>query len=143
MMKSRQNPGDPFSKDGATAEDNTKRRPILVVDDDETILSSIEFLLDEEGYAVVTALNGQDALRCAAQHHPRLILLDMKMPVMDGWAFAAAYRQQPGPHAPIIVMTAARDTRTRAAEINADGYIAKPFDLDKLLDIVRRHAPLA
>lgn len=118
-----------------------EQRPILVVDDDETISSSIAFLLVEEGYAVVTAANGKEGLERAAQNPPCLILLDMKMPVMDGWAFAAAYRKQPGPHAPILVMTAAQDTRSRAAEVAAEGWIAKPFDVDRLLDIVRRHAP--
>jgi CheY-like chemotaxis protein len=118
-------------------------RPILVVDDDEVIVSSIEMLLAEEGYPVVIAFNGREALERAERHLPRLILLDMKMPVMDGWAFAAAYRGRPGPHAPIVVMTAAHDSRSRAAEIAADAYIAKPFDLDHLLDIVRRHASQA
>jgi CheY-like chemotaxis protein len=84
------------------------RRPILVVDDDEVIVHSIEFLLVEEGYPVVVAFNGREAL---ARAEARLILLDMKMPVMDGWAFAAAYRGLPGPHAPIVVMTAAHDSR--------------------------------
>jgi two-component system chemotaxis response regulator CheY len=114
--------------------------PILIVEDDEVISQTLEFVLVEEGYAVVLAANGKEALTRVEVQPPRLILLDMKMPVMDGWAFAAAYRERPGPHAPILVMTAARDTRSRAAEIGADGFIAKPFDLDALLDLVRRHA---
>lgn len=116
------------------------QRPILVVDDDEIILSTLALFLADEGYAVVAASNGKEALEHAERQHPRLILLDMKMPVMDGWAFAVAYRGRPGPHAPIIVMTAARDARSRAAEIAADGFLAKPFDLDRLLDLVRRYA---
>ena len=115
------------------------QHPILVVDDDETIASTIELLLIDEGYPVITANNGQHALEYVTRHNPSLILLDMKMPIMDGWAFAAAYRQHPGPHVPIIVMTAAHDSRSRAAEIAADGYIAKPFDVDHLLDLIRRH----
>jgi CheY-like chemotaxis protein len=115
-------------------------RPILVVDDDDVILLSIEYLLTEEGYAVTTAMNGEEALQRVAERPPRLIVLDMKMPVLDGWQFAAAYHQQPGPHAPIIVMTAAQDTRSRAAEIGADAFIAKPFDVERLLDLVHRHA---
>lgn len=120
---------------------HANQRPILVVDDDEVILSTLALFLADEGYVVVVAGNGQEALERAEREHPRLILLDMKMPVMDGWAFAAAYRERPGPHAPIIVMTAARDARGRAAEIAADGFLAKPFDLDRLLDLVRQHAP--
>ena len=114
------------------------RRLILVVEDDEAILRSVEQILTDEGYAVALAFNGRDALEQVRVSAPRLILLDMKMPVMDGWAFAAAYRQLPGPHAPIVALTAAHDSRARAAEIAAAGYIAKPFDLDKLLDLVRR-----
>lgn len=114
------------------------RRLILVVEDDEAILRSVEQILTDEGYAVALAFNGRDALEQVRMSAPRLILLDMKMPVMDGWAFAAAYRQLPGPHAPIVALTAAHDSRARAAEIAAAGYIAKPFDLDKLLDLVRR-----
>jgi CheY-like chemotaxis protein len=109
------------------------------VDDDETILSTVEFLLTDEGYPVVVAANGQEALTQIAAQAPCLILLDMKMPVMDGWAFASAYRGAPGPHAPIIVMTAAHDSRQRAAEIAADDVIAKPFDVNHLLDLVRKY----
>ena len=115
------------------------RRLILVVEDDEAILRSVEQILADEGYAVAVALNGREALEQVRRATPHLILLDMKMPVMDGWAFAAAYQQLPGPHAPIVTLTAARDSRARAAEIAAADSIAKPFDLDKLLDLVRRY----
>jgi two-component system chemotaxis response regulator CheY len=116
-----------------------QRLPILLVDDDESILSTVEFLLTDEGYPVMVAANGSEALARAAARTPCLILLDMKMPVMDGWAFAAAYRDSPGPHAPIIVMTAAHDSHQRAAEIAADDVIAKPFDVNHLLDLVRKY----
>jgi CheY-like chemotaxis protein len=120
--------------DGAT-------QPILIVDDDHTISSAVEFILMEEGYAVVVAANGKEALQRVADREPQLILLDMKMPIMDGWAFATIYRQQPGPHAPIVIMTAAHDWQRRAIEVGADGCLAKPFDLDDLLDLVTRFAP--
>lgn len=119
---------------------SARELPILLVDDDESILTTIELLLAEEGYAVAVAANGRDALQRIAAQRPCLILLDMKMPVMDGWAFAAAYRELPGPHAPIVVMTAAHDSHQRAAEICADGVIAKPFDVNHLLDLVRKYA---
>jgi CheY-like chemotaxis protein len=117
---------------------SAETRLVLVVDDDEVILESIQLALMDEGYTVVVASNGQEALDRARAHSPSLILLDMKMPVMDGWTFAAAYREQPTPRAPIVVMTAAHDSRARAAEIGADSFLAKPFDLDHLLDLVRR-----
>ncbi len=112
---------------------------ILVVDDDEAILQFIGQVLAEEGYAVETATNGATALARIAQAPPDLILLDMRMPVMDGWQFARAYSEAPGPHAPIIVMTAARDAQAIAADIHADGYLAKPFTLDRLLSVVEQH----
>jgi two-component system chemotaxis response regulator CheY len=113
-------------------------RPILVVDDDELILSGVESALVHEGYPVVTAPDGAAALDVVARHSPGLILLDMMMPLMDGWAFARAYRQQAEPHAPIVVMTAAADAARRAADVGADAYLAKPFDLVDLLTIVGR-----
>jgi CheY-like chemotaxis protein len=87
----------------------------------------------------MVAANGKEALKRIASQTPCLILLDMKMPVMDGWAFAHAYRESPGPHAPIVVMTAAHDSHKRAAEIAADDVIAKPFDVNHLLDLVRKY----
>jgi CheY-like chemotaxis protein len=112
---------------------------ILVVDDDTSIRSFVEMALDSVGYAVSTAGNGAQALEVTDQVHPDLILLDMRMPVMDGWTFARTYRQQAGPHAPIVVITAATDAGERAAEIDADGYLGKPFDLDELLGMVSRY----
>lgn len=115
-------------------------RPILVVEDEIVIATTVASLLREEGYDVVLAANGQEALEQIAHERPCLILLDMKMPVMDGWEFAAAYRRTPAPHAPILMMTAARDAHTRAAEIFADGYLDKPFDIEDLLARVAEHA---
>jgi two-component system, chemotaxis family, chemotaxis protein CheY len=123
--------------------DNAAPRPILVVDDDEAILSAMELALSDEGYPVVVARNGRDALELARSASPWLILLDMKMPVMDGWAFAEAYRQQANPktpRAPIIAMTAAHESERQTAAVAADGYIAKPFDLNDLLELVLRYA---
>jgi len=112
---------------------------ILVVDDDTSIRSFVEMALDGEGYAVSTANNGAQALVVTGEVQPDLILLDMRMPIMDGWTFARRYRDQAGPHAPIVVITAATDAGERAAEIQADGYLGKPFDLDELLGLVSRY----
>jgi CheY-like chemotaxis protein len=81
------------------------------------------------GYGVVSVGDGAAALECLATSQPAVILLDMRMPTMDGWAFAQAYEHLPEPHAPVIVMTAAHDAAMRAAEINAAAYLAKPFNL--------------
>lgn len=110
---------------------------ILVVDDDEAIQELIATTLIDEGYQATTAPHGAAALKLIDEP-PDLILLDMRMPVMDGWQFAQAYRAGPGPHAPIIVLTAARDAAGVAAQIGAVAYLPKPFLLDDLLDLVNR-----
>ena len=111
--------------------------PILVVDDDPSILTTISEVLDLEGYPVQTATNGAEALRAVERARPSLILLDMRMPVLDGWGFARALQER-GVKLPILVMTAAQNARRWAEEIGADGHIAKPFDLPDLLDTVER-----
>jgi len=112
---------------------------VLVVDDEQDIREFLAFALENKGYNVTTADNGAAALNEVARGPVDIVLLDMRMPVMDGWAFAQAYRQQPGPHAPIVVITAAHDAAARAAQIEAQDYLAKPFDLDDLLNMEARH----
>jgi CheY-like chemotaxis protein len=96
--------------------------------------------LSDHGYDVQPAPNGAAALEVIRGTHPSVILVDMCMPVMDGWEFARVYRELRGPHVPIIVLTVARDAGARAAEINADGFLGKPFDIDELLVLVAQHA---
>jgi CheY-like chemotaxis protein len=111
--------------------------PILVVDDDATILFSVAELLELEGYVVATATNGAEALEKTGVLLPGLVLLDMRMPVLDGWAYARALRDR-GVDLPIVIMTAAQDARRWADEIGANGYIAKPFEADALIATVER-----
>ena len=111
--------------------------PVLVVDDDPDIRDIVAQVLDLEGYAVATAVDGADALRVLDQVHPGLVLLDMRMPVLDGWGFAREVRAR-GLELCIVVMTAAQDAGRWAREINADAFVAKPFDLNDLLDTVGR-----
>lgn len=112
---------------------------VLVVDDEPDIQDLVALVLQSEGYEVMTAGNGAVALQRVDREPFDVVLLDMRMPVMDGWAFAQAYRQRPGPHAPIVVLTAAKDAAARAAQIRADDYLGKPFEIDDLLSIVARH----
>jgi CheY-like chemotaxis protein len=110
-------------------------RPILVVDDDPTILATIAELLDLEGYAVATAANGAEALEYVRRDSPRLVLLDMRMPVMDGWAFARAVKEG-GHRLRIVVMTAAHDAPRWAREVGARAHVSKPFEADELIATV-------
>ena len=111
--------------------------PILVVDDDPTILATVSEVLDMEGFAVVTAANGAEALAAVDQRQPSLVLLDMRMPVLDGWGFMRAVRER-GLTLTVVVMTAAADARRWGREIGAQAVLAKPFDIDELLRAVQR-----
>src|ERR671914_981870 len=91
---------------GGNGEHNT----VLVVDDDTSILDTVSAILSGEGYDVVSAATGQEALAAVARKQPLLILLDMRMPVMDGWAVARSLREQ-GISVPIVVMTAAESAK--------------------------------
>ena len=114
---------------------------VLVVDDDEDIRSIITTLLEDDGFVVRTACNGREALEAISQSMPRVILLDLKMPVMNGWAFVARFRELYQHAAPIVVMSAIDAAGRRAAEIGAEDWIAKPFDAAALTAMVRRHEP--
>lgn len=119
--------------------DERPRPRVLVVDDDEGIRELITSALAEEGYDVTAATDGVEALDIVRRCDPAMILLDMRMPVMDGRQFARAYRAQPGPHAPIVICTAALDAEEDARAIGAAGFIGKPFRLDDLLAAVGSH----
>lgn len=111
--------------------------PILVVDDDEAIRAFVQLALEDTGYEVIVAADGLDALEATRNYRPGLILLDMRMPRMNGWEFAEAYRRQRSPRAPILIMTAGRDAT--CSEVGAAGCLGKPFDLDQLISSVRQH----
>jgi CheY-like chemotaxis protein len=111
---------------------------VLLVDDDGDIRRLVREVLREAGLNVVVAENGEEALQLLADLRPRLILLDKLMPVMDGTAFAAAYRQRPNA-APIIALCAARDAAEWATSIGAVGHIGKPFNVEQLIATVAQY----
>jgi CheY-like chemotaxis protein len=114
---------------------------ILLVEDDCAIRQTVAELLEEEGYQVECAVNGADALtRLERSEAPSLILLDLTMPVMDGWSFRAAQRRDPRLAAiPTVVLTASHTGDRRAADDLAPAaFLPKPFDLDRLIDTVHR-----
>lgn len=112
---------------------------VLVIDDDPAIRDLIKSALTLFGYQVAVATDGAEGLERAAEWQPALILLDMRMPVLDGWEFARIYRERPGEKSPILVVTAATDAAASAAEIEAAGFLAKPFHINDLLDRVAEH----
>ncbi|HEX2221519.1 MAG TPA: response regulator [Candidatus Limnocylindria bacterium] len=113
-------------------------RPILVVDDDPALLDVVAETLRDEGFPVSTAGDGATALRRVDEERPSLVLLDMRMPRIDGWEFARRLGER-GIQLPIVVMTAAADAAGWAAEIGANGYLAKPFGIGELIDAVQAY----
>ncbi|GEJ56309.1 response regulator [Anaeromyxobacter diazotrophicus] len=113
---------------------------VLVVEDDPDLLSLVEMILRDAGHEVAVASDGLQALARVEERMPAVILLDMRMPVMNGWEFAREYRARYGHPAPIVVVTAAEDARARAQEIGADAWLEKPFDLDDVVRMVDRFA---
>jgi len=112
---------------------------ILVVDDDPDLREFLRLMLTSMGFEVTSAANGQEAFDVMEGHDPDLILLDMKMPVMNGWEFCRAIEGRDA-RPPIVVLTAAPDPACRAAEVHADGWLGKPFEYADLEAIVRRFA---
>ena len=108
-------------------------KTILVVDDKANVRTLVREYLEAEGFRVVTADNGQNALYTARQEKPDLILLDILMPEMDGFGFIRAYRKEA--ETPIILLTAKMEESDKVVglELGADDYITKPFGMRELV----------
>jgi DNA-binding NtrC family response regulator len=112
-------------------------KTILVVDDDPAIQSFLKIALMDEGYEVLVAENGAVALEIIARTPPNVVILDMKMPIMDGWAFLKHYCEQVQHPAPVISMSAAVGAPVIVE--CASSSIPKPFNLDTLIDLVAQY----
>jgi len=108
-------------------------RLVLVVDDDPDILQTLALCLSTEGYRVLMAANGQEALHVLDRERPDCILLDLMMPVMDGWQFVAEMENRGKRNVPLLILSADRSVQGHASKLRADDFLAKPFDLDELL----------
>ena len=110
---------------------------ILVVDDEERLVSLLEAYLSQDGFRVVTARNGRDALFIARDEKPDLIILDIMMPEMDGYDFMRLHRKER--NTPIILLTAKveEDDKVVGLELGADDYVTKPFRPRELTARVR------
>jgi two-component system, chemotaxis family, chemotaxis protein CheY len=108
-------------------------RSILVVDDDPDILQTLALCLSSEGYRVLMASNGREALHVLDRENPAVILLDLMMPVMDGWQFVQELEMRGRRDVPLLILSADRAVQGHALKLKASGHLAKPFDLDELL----------
>jgi CheY-like chemotaxis protein len=108
---------------------------VLVVDDQEVIRDTLQTALDDEGFTVETAANGREALEILGRWKPCVVLLDLMMPVMDGWAFCAEQRRT-GDKTPIVLLSAAGGLTEEAKALCAAGFIAKPFDIDHVITAI-------
>ncbi|MDF1551497.1 MAG: response regulator [Deferrisomatales bacterium] len=116
------------------------KRKILVVDDEPNILLSLEYILEQEGYEVRVARDGEEALTVAAEVSPDLILLDVAMPRKDGYEVCRALREHARFQTVKIVMLTAKGQpleRKKGLEVGADVYVTKPFSAEDLLDKIR------
>lgn len=115
-------------------------RPILVVDDEPYILRSLSFVLERQGYTVVTASDGEDALDKIRKLRPSLVFLDIMLPRKNGYEICAAVREDPELHGTYIVMLSAKGQqidRERGMLGGADEYMTKPFSPREIVEYVR------
>jgi CheY-like chemotaxis protein len=121
---------------GNSEQPELRTRRVLVVDDEPEIRDTVADVLSAEGYSVQTAPNGLEALRHVAAEPVDLVLIDLMMPVMDGWVFESMVRQNPKTaHMPVVAVSAL------PPDVRAPGFNArlhKPFDLDQLLNTVEQ-----
>ena len=113
-------------------------RKVLVVDDDDDLAEVVRQVLRDAGHSVATVRHGAAALELVKHIAPQLILLDLTMPIMDGWSFVAQYRRVASHGARIVLLTGHAAAPEIARTLEADGYITKPFETKDLLAIVDR-----
>jgi two-component system cell cycle response regulator DivK len=112
---------------------------ILIVEDNEDNFQLVRFLLERDGFEVISAVNGKEGVETAMREKPDLILMDLSMPEMDGWTAAQKIKAEPETKAiPLLALTAHTlpGDRMRALEAGCDGYISKPINVEYLIKTV-------
>jgi twitching motility two-component system response regulator PilG len=131
---------------GAANESASKAFKVMVIDDSKTIRRTAETLLKKEGFEVITATDGFEALSLIADHQPDLILLDIMMPRLDGYQTCALIKHhRVFRHTP-VVMLSSKDglfDRARGRVVGSDNYITKPFTREELLSVIGQHTAKA
>ncbi len=118
------------------------KKLILIVDDEPDILKIVIFRLQKSGYEVITAQDGKTGLQLADKKKPDLILLDLRLPVMDGSEVYQRLKSDENlKKIPVIFLTASAEEgiKDKMKELGSDGYIIKPFEPEELLDKVKKY----
>lgn len=121
----------------------SKSLVVLVVDDSATIRRSAETMLTNEGYEVISAENGFEALSKITSHHPDLIFVDIMMPRLDGYQTCAIIKNNNEFRDTPVVMLTSKDglfDKARGRVVGSDQYLTKPFTREELLGAVKQHA---
>jgi CheY-like chemotaxis protein len=127
-------------KDSDNEDDDKRERLILVAEDSPDSAIPISLHLQQEGYQVVMANDGEEAIKIAALSRPDLILMDLSMPVLDGLAATRRIREEsPSPYIPIIAITAFSTSGflQAAHDVGFDGYLTKPIDFNRMDDLIK------
>ncbi len=113
---------------------------VLVVDDAKPLVATLATILEDEGYLVLTASDGQDGLSRAVINPPDVILMDVNMPVMDGWTACRLLKQhQETFNIPVVLMSAEAMESATLAQLGVEYFLHKPFDLEDLLCCIRKY----
>ena len=111
---------------------------ILIVDDEPDVLLTLRMILESEGFDPLLAADGETALRRIVAERPELVVLDIMMPVLDGWFVLAELGGRPIRPRVVVCSAKSGDTdRARAGELGADEYVTKPFEPDDLVAVIR------
>lgn len=115
-------------------------KQILIVDDEPSIIVALQFLMEQNGYKTIVAFSGEEAMEAVVRHHPDLILLDIMLPVVDGFEVCQRVRENPDWKDIRIVMVTALGSEvnvTKGLDLGADAYITKPFSNAELVAKVK------
>jgi twitching motility two-component system response regulator PilG len=127
---------------GAETDKASALAKIMVIDDSQTIRKTAETLLVKEGYSVITAADGFEALAKVADHEPDLIFIDIMMPRLDGYQACALIKNNARYSRTPVIMLSSKDglfDRARGRIVGSDEYLTKPFTKDELIGAVRAH----
>ena len=121
---------------------SASRAKVMVIDDDAMIRDLVRLHLANEGYDVLLAEDAVAAGHLVLKSSPALILVDVHMPYMDGYQFAAALKADPATREiPVVFITTDEDVAQRSRELGAVAYLRKPVRADRLLEVVRLYVP--